>query len=232
MVADKMLHATHDGGAKPMSSRKPYYLSDSHWRSLNDRDRELYGLIRPSPSAVYSADIHLNSLESFLDTARRDIERQGGIFELIPDFQRGHVWTQEQQVAYIEALIRNRAPTIIQFNCRGWVDSDEGDGDIPVNHFQCIDGLQRLTAARKFMAGEFGVFGGYTHTDLKGSPFDPSRRRLQFQIHRFAHRVELLQYYIDLNAGGTQHAPAEIERVRALMVEASDGAWPAQRQGC
>jgi len=60
----------------------------------------------------------------------------------------------------------------------------EGMGDIPENTFQCIDGPQRLTAVRKFMAGEFTVFGGLSAQDLKGSPFDLGRYRLQMAVYQ------------------------------------------------
>ena len=72
------------------------------------------------------------------------------------------------------------------------------------------------------MAGEITVFGGMVASDLKGSPFDPYRLtyRLQVGIYEFTSRAELLQFYLDLNNGGTVHAPQEIERVRGLLAQA------------
>lgn len=129
-----------------------------------------------------------------------------------------HVWTDAQRSAYIESLIRKTVTARILFNCPGWVSTGQV-GDIAQNTFQCIDGLQRLSAVRKFMAGEIRVFGGKTAEDLRGSPFDPSRPTYQLKvgIYQFTSRSDLLRFYLDLNAGGTVHASEELDRVRGLL---------------
>lgn len=202
--------------------KKPSYLSDKHWASLSDQEKHLYSVVRPF-QAAWTVDVSLSDLEGFLDGSRKDVERFGGKLDLCPDFQRGHVWQEAQQVAYVESLIRKKAPLVIQFNCRAWSDiSDRSDGDIPPHHLECVDGLQRLTSIRRFMAGEISIFGGLTADDLKGSPFSPVRMRIQVQIHEFCWRQELLQYYLDFNTNGTPHSPSEIARVQSLLVGASN----------
>ena len=141
--------------------------------------------------------------------------------ELDPDYQRGHVWTTEQRVRYVESFIRGRAPNLIMFNCPGWT-SGKQRGDIPEHHFQCIDGLQRLTTLRMFMRDEVQVFNGLTATALSGTPFDPKRLRISVGVYEFATRAELLQFYLDLNAGGTVHPQEELDRVRELLAQASN----------
>lgn len=199
--------------------QKPLTVSDAYWERLSPEHQALYGVVRALPAPVYSVDWHVGSLEHSLASVERDIMQSNGTFDLEPDFQRGHVWTDGQRVAYVEALIRKTAPTRLLFNCPGWSRNSRPAGDIPDNTFQCIDGLQRLTAVRKFLSGEFTVFGGQSMASLKGSPFDLGRYTLQMAVYEFNTRAELLQFYIDLNAGGTVHAPTEIERVRGLLVE-------------
>lgn len=199
---------------------KPFDLSDTYWNGLTDRARELYGIIRPLPKAAYTVDHQLGYIEKFIVQQTEDLATMGGSFELDPDYQRGHVWSHEQRVGYIEALLRDSAPKTILFNCPGWSRSDGNEGDIPNHTFQCIDGLQRLTAVRKFMAGEVEVFGGLKAADLDKTPFDPKRYRLQFAVYEFVNREDLLQFYLDLNGGGTVHSQAELERVRGLRDEA------------
>lgn len=174
------------------------------------------------PDPAYTVDWPLNILEKTLAEIESSMIEASGSFELNPDFQRGHVWTDSQRTAYVEALIRKTTTGRILFNCPGWSRPHGGEGDIKENTFQCIDGLQRLTAVRMFMAGEITVFGGMVAAELKGSPFDPFRMlyRLQVGIFEFTSRAELLQFYLDLNAGGTVHAPQEIERVRGLLAQA------------
>lgn len=204
------------------NSPPPYGFSDKYWDSLPREHQALYGVIRPMPDAAYTVDWQLGMLEKTLGDIESSMIEAGGVFELNPDFQRGHVWTDAQRTSFVEALIRKSATGRILFNCPGWSRSQSGEGDIQENTFQCIDGLQRLTAVRKFMAGEITVFGGMVASDLKGSPFDPFRMgfRLQIGIYEFTSRAELLQFYLDLNAGGTVHTPQEIERVRGLLAQA------------
>ncbi len=44
--------------------------------------------------------------------------------------------------------------------------------------------------------------------------------RLQFAIHNFANRADLLRYYLAINSGGTPHSTSEIERVKGLLAAA------------
>lgn len=199
----------------------PYGMTEKYWDSLSPEHQALYALVRPMPDAAYTVDWPLNVLEDTLAKIERDTLEMGGSFELNPDFQRGHVWTDAQRIAYVEALLRKTTTGRILFNCPGWTRAPSTQGDIPANAFQCVDGLQRLTAVRKFMAGELGVFGGMTATDLKGTPFNAFRMtyRLQVGIYEFTSRSDLLQFYLDLNNGGTVHSEQEIERVRTLLAQ-------------
>lgn len=91
---------------------------------------------------------------------------------------------------------------------------------------QCIDGLQRLTAIRRFAANQLVIFGGETAESLAGTAFSPKRMRFMFTIKVFAfeRRTDLLGLYLDLNAGGTVHSEAELARVRLLQAAALESA--------
>lgn len=206
--------------SKNSTPAKPQDLSEQYWGRLSDSDKALYAPIRPVAAATYEVDIGLSQIESFLSRQDEDMRSMGGILELEPDYQRGHVWTAEQRVRYVESLIRGRAPNLILFNCPGWTRGKK-PGDIPEHHFQCIDGLQRLTTLRMFMRDEVQVFDGLTASALLGTPFDPKRLRIKVGVYEFATRAELLQFYLDLNAGGTVHPSEELDRVRALMAKAN-----------
>lgn len=199
----------------------PYGLNEAYWNSLSSEMQALYLRVAPHPTSAYTVDWPLGSIEKLLSEIESGVLHAGGSFELVPDFQRGHVWTDAQRCAYVEALIRKSTSGRVLFNCPGWV-STPGEGDIPEQTFQCIDGLQRLTAVRMFMADEITVFDGLRATDLKGSPFDPSRPSycLQIGIYEFTRRKDLLQFYLRLNAGGTVHSAEEIARVRGLLEQA------------
>lgn len=206
----------------PMPLSKPHGLSAEYWRRLPPAHQELYAIVRPLTAASYEVDVHLARVPSFLDRLKSDVEAAGGSFELQPDFQRGHVWSPEQQVRFIESLLRGCAPARILFNCPGWLGAASAQsGDIAPQTLQCIDGLQRLTAAVKFVKGDLAVFDGRTASDFEGTPFDLNRLRLQVAVFEFSRRADLLQFYLDLNAGGTVHSRQELERVAALRTAAT-----------
>lgn len=97
--------------------------------------------------AHYKVDVSLAHLDSVLE----DYATQG--LQLEPDFQRGHVWTIDQQVQYVEYLLREGlSGRVIYFNHPGWMKDWQGD-------FVLVDGLQRLTACLRFLHNEIPVFG-------------------------------------------------------------------------
>lgn len=175
----------------------------------------LVALIRPLPNHIWSADYPLKNLEEAL----AGFAGHWGGVNLTPDFQRGHVWTQEQQVRFVEALMRGALPSsglLIQFNCPHW-DDDSAYTDLP-REVQCVDGLQRITALRRFLNREIRAFG-LPVDEFNGTRFDIARSffAVKFAMHDFKTRANLLQYYLDLNDGGTPHSREELNRVRGLL---------------
>ena len=135
-------------------------------------------------------------------------ERQGARLELMPDFQRGHVWTEAQQLAYVEAKLSGRVPNdMIRCNCIGWGGDFRGP-------FVLVDGLQRLTAATKFLRGELRPFG---HTAQELGPRVPSDVFFLWTINALPTRAAVLQWYIELNSGGTPHSRETLDMVRELL---------------
>jgi hypothetical protein len=176
--------------------------------------KDLDALIRPIAFARYEVDIPMNHIESTLAGYARDWES----LDLTPDYQRGHVWTQSQQTYFIENLLRGvvtSAGLLIQWNCPNWED-DKYSGELP-RGMQCIDGLQRLSAMREYLAGRILPFGLHIK-DLEGSRYSMKRNRwsMRFAVYNFATRAELLQHYLDINGAGTPHSRQELDRVRLL----------------
>ena len=159
-------------------------------------------IIRPFPFSTYSIDLPMDYLESSL---KRYTEHYN--LDMNPDFQRGHVWTEEQQIAFVEYALRGGVSgKDIYFNAANW----QGNGD--VGDMVIVDGKQRLEAIRKFLRGELVVFGKYRHDDF----FRP-QIGLKFHINNLKTRKEVLQWYCDFNAGGVVHSKEEIARVKKLI---------------
>jgi len=144
------------------------------------------------------------------------LEDSGAGFEINPDFQRGHVWTEDKRSAYVEFILRGgQGAKDIYWNCPGWNGGRTGT-------MQLVDGLQRLTAVRRFMADDLLIFGGNRLSDYDGHP-DILTARFHFHVNDLKTRAEVLQWYIDLNDGGVVHAKEEIDRVRGLLEREKTG---------
>lgn len=169
------------------------------------------------PNGKYEINIRLNYIDAWLE----DMEENYGL-ELNPDFQRGNVWTEEQQIKYVEFFLRGgKTANVIYFNCpkfeSGSCEKIENADNLPM---QCIDGLQRLTALRKFIHGELPVFNGNYIDDFEDKKLLLRRYdNLRFNVNNMQTKKEVLQWYLDFNNGGTVHSIEELERVRKLMEE-------------
>jgi hypothetical protein len=137
--------------------------------------------------------------------------------ELQPDFQRGYVWTQEQQVRYIENMLKGYVTgRDVYFNHHTWGSFEDAE-KYPL---QCVDGQQRIGAVVEFMENRLPIFGGYYFKDFDGVlPWD--RACFIIHVNNLKSRAEVIRWYLDLNTGGTVHADEEIERVRGLLAEIS-----------
>lgn len=131
--------------------------------------------------------------------------------DIDPDFQRGDVWNLNQQVSYLEFILRGgRSGTELFFNHPNWMTSFKGD-------FVLVDGKQRLKAVTRFINNEIPAFG-----TLYGDYTDSIRIsscNFKVNISRLQTRAEVLQWYIDLNTMGTAHTDDEIAKVRGLLKE-------------
>lgn len=153
----------------------------------------------------YTADLTLKRLS----TAIQEWQEEDGL-NLCPDFQRGHVWTAQQQVDFVEYILRDGQTSPILFNNRG-------SFVIASKDFVCVDGLQRLTALLLFLDNKLSVFGGHTRSQIEGIDIHLSRLHLNFRINELMTEREVIQWYLELNFGGTPHTQVELDRVRGLL---------------
>lgn len=159
--------------------------------------------------ANYKVDV---GFKYFSKTINQYIEEYGLI--LNPEFQRGHVWTEEQQEKYIEYVLKGgTSGKEIFFNKPSWHCKAKTEYD----DFVCVDGLQRITAIMKFQSNDLKVFGIY-YDEFEGEPREVTTR-ISIRINDLQYEKDVLQWYIEMNAGGTPHTSDEIERVRKMIQE-------------
>lgn len=154
--------------------------------------------------ANYCVTIPWAHLLEHLETEKKDF---GARFQPDPDFQRAHVWTHVQRTRYVEFVLRGGTSSRdILWNCVGW----SGDYRGP---YVLVDGKQRLQAALDFLSGNLKAFGYFIH-EFRDTFSDCY---FNWRVNNLETRAEVLQWYIDLNAGGVAHTDEEIDRVRQLL---------------
>jgi hypothetical protein len=144
-----------------------------------------------------------------------DCEAQG--LNMNPDYQREHVWTQAQQIAYVEYMLRGgEVSRTVIVNAPRW-NRDGYEGAT------LIDGKQRIAAILAFMGDSLPVFGGNYRHDFTGH-LRMIAGRLRWDIVCLPSEIQLLDLYLSINTGGTPHSAEEIARVRKMRDELSGGA--------
>lgn len=164
--------------------------------------------------ANYSVDVSLSYLVQFLEGLKRDSDTN---LDLDPEYQRGHVWSEDKQIKFVEYFLRGgRSGRDIYFNGAGFHGHAEiNECDPRAWQLTLVDGKQRLTALLRFLNDEIPAFGtlyskykGNTRANLPG---------LKIHVADFRTYKEVLEWYIDLNDGGVVHTEEEIEKVRRLI---------------
>jgi len=172
----------------------------------------------------YCVDIPFNYVETWLSR-----QTEGGAIDFDPDFQRGHVWSDEQQSKFIEYIVKGGdTSNTLLWNHPAFQREIAPHADLP-QELLLVDGKQRLNAVRRFMADEVPIFGHtYSEWDDMGRYVD-FNFRLKFAINDLQTRAEVLQWYLDINDGGVVHSKDEIERVRDLLAAELDPPAPGMR---
>lgn len=153
------------------------------------------------------------SLRYLLDWIDEHVEEMNLL--LNPNFQRGHVWSKEQQIAYVEYLLKGgTSGRVFYFNHPGWMEDWENHEGY--HDFVCVDGLQMLTALTRFLKNEIRAFG-CLYREFEGKL--PSNIGIEINVNNLQIEREVLNWYLEMNSGGTPHTQEELDRVRKLVAD-------------
>lgn len=156
--------------------------------------------------ANYSVNVSWDYLQDCLE--RWTNQKKTAKLDMDPDFQRAHVWTREQQIAYVEFKLRGGSGSnVILFNCKRRMGVFSGP-------FVLVDGKQRIEAVLAFLRGDIPAFGHY-FSEFEGRV--PSNVDFVFQVNDLDTREQVLQWYLELNTSGTPHTKEEIEKVCRML---------------
>lgn len=162
-----------------------------------------YNTIPKFLRANWRCNFEWKLLEDHLEGWRKDMG-----LDLDPPFQRAHVWSREQQIAYVEYRLRE-GPSAreLLFNCKTWDTMDQS----PI---VLVDGKQRLTAVLAFLRNEIPAFGHLRRDYVDRIPHSAD---FVFHVNNLRTDREVLIWYLQINAGGTPHTPEELDKVRKML---------------
>lgn len=132
---------------------------------------------------------------------------------VLPTWQREEVWTTEQKISFVEGIFLGFGTGFLVVNGREWV-GDEGTPALMAGWL--IDGQQRVSAIRDFLAGNYPIFGSTYWADIPRA--QQVRRFLnepfpQMEIVYIGHEPTLKDLYYRLNRGGAVHTDADMLRL-------------------
>ena len=152
--------------------------------------------------AGYKCDIQWDYLRQWIGS-HEDMK-----IELDPEYQRGHVWTEAQQIAYVEHVLHGgTGGKDIYWNCPGWMSTWTGP-------LELVDGKQRITAVLAFLDNKIPAFGFYYREYEDNLHILVATFR--FHINNLRKRKDILQWYLDLNSG-VAHTDDELNKVRKML---------------
>lgn len=175
------------------------------------------------PAAPYMVHVGLDYLA---ETVVRYVVEYN--FDMSPDFQRGYVWTMEQKTRFVEYMLQGgRSGLDIYTNCPFWNSSSNPKEED--DWFVLVDGKQRLNATLGFLSNEVPVFGGNYHRDFTDR-LRLTQCNFRWHVNSLRTRKECLQWYLDLNTGGTVHTEDELNKVRSLLTKGDSFVRPSPEE--
>lgn len=164
------------------------------------------------PTGTYRIDQSMHRLKKTIGEYIEDFD-----LDLDPDFQRAHVWTMNQRVAFVEFMLQGGKTNPIYFNRPNWMRGIEG------GRMEIVDGKQRLTSLLMFLNNEFTVFEeldsegiGYYYKEMDTIH---SMTGVVFIVNDLVDRSRILEWYLQMNRGNVAHTEEELSRVEKLLEE-------------
>lgn len=159
-------------------------------------------------SKVQYKQYNVQRFHSGLKFFKQNIEELYEV-DLNPPFQRGDVWTETQQIDFVEFVLKKGHTTPIFLN-RG---SESG---ICV----MVDGKQRTTALIKFLNDKMRVFkdevdGNVTYSEFSNQiGYDVG---IDLVLNNLSDENDVIQWFIDLNEGGTYMSKEHLTKVKQML---------------
>jgi len=176
------------------------------------------------------------------DRQAREIARSFTEFglDLNPPYQRGQAWTEDQQIALIRSWLTGTPTGVVIFNDRSTPEWKAANGYDPSERdeaiYACIDGQQRISAARAWFGDELAVPASWFESahveraeDTDDGPYlrwsglslvrqrhFANRAHLTVATARVATVQEEAAIYLLVNGGGTPQTDSDMANARRV----------------
>lgn len=132
--------------------------------------------------------------------------------EVNPRYQRPHRWTLPQQESFVgHVLMGGKVAALI---VREVMATEPGADDI----YELLDGKQRLTALRLWLAGEIRARVGDCLIHIDGTDRQFRSLSIRMDFVRCETELDALRLYLRLNSG-VAHTREELSRVEKMIAE-------------
>lgn len=150
-------------------------------------------------------DIGLTHLHAGIETFQVDFD---------PPYQRGHVWTDAQRVAFMGHFLTGGPVQPVIWN-------ETGGSSALSSHYEILDGKQRLTTILRWVENEIPADIGDGVLVYRRDTDEVFRLGLMVRVNfTKLSPVETIEYYLRLNSGGTPHSTEALDKARALLAAA------------
>ena len=143
---------------------------------------------------------------------------------IIPDYQRGLVWTLKQKQNLIMSILNGNPIGDFIFKKEFLIGSN-GKRDGLAVAWTVIDGQQRMNAIKEFMGNKFKLKDGLKFRDMKY--WDAREFATVYKVNtitfvNITYEQELDIYY-NRDFGGTAHSKAELDKILKLKEAVENG---------
>jgi len=158
------------------------------------------------PDCTYHVNIGIGWLNEAIEQYSIDLD---------PPYQRGYIWTEEQESKFVGACLENYN-TIPPF----WFNWK--NKEFERDSCEVVDGKQRIKASLRWINNEIiaqcpcGIKVWYKNLDTIDLRNISTGVMFNWNFVDLG-RIAVMQFYIRLNCGGTIHTEEELSKVRKLI---------------
>jgi hypothetical protein len=129
-----------------------------------------------------------------------NVSNESLVKAMTPEFQRSNAkWSKSMKIAYMENLLSGYRGEMLLY----YIDSQDS------GHCYILDGLQRITAIKDFMAGNITIFDGWSYADIAEFGGVMRKGTLTLKIFKFPDHRSACKHYIKMNEYIT-HSPEDL----------------------